>query len=796
MKKFLTFIFAFVFCIAGGAMLLSSFPIQSEQAVAEDIDYNEIEIASTQDFVSTFNSSSTYNNSNIKLILTADLDFSETDLSSLYQVHRTFTGFFEGNGYTISNINLSSGFYYYGLIPYASGATIQNLRIAGEVTFTLSETNTNPLYMGVIVGYGENVTIKNCELYNAEVVITDGEEPASDETAEPQEEYIYHSIDLSAYSNITFGGIIGQATSFTLSGLTNTRTTIENCVNYYDINIIVNRNSRVAVGGIVGYLTNGSMVLNCLNFGDISLTNTLQETADTTASQYLGGLVGEIDGTTTQITNTANGGEISFTNDTSTIDAYRGAIVGYLNCPHISTYYNVSFSYWTQGEVAYYGTGYGVVADNLSQVSVINRSFLSNSDNFDTRELGFDFNQTWTMLNSEILLQNFQDYTYTFSANLDVGQIISSASFRSGSGAASNTTLTAKYGDDITISITFADTYVGYYRLSNVMLNGVTLDSSYFTIAPATNTSGSISGYNISLTSSDATDGTYSFTLSVIPYNCVVEISEEAQAGNQGGIRVVGASASTSSMNLIFSDTNRSMSIQAVGNGIYSFSYWELYYRDDNGDFTTPATLSEGFSQSPILNIEFGSIPFDREFRLVAYFTDEEAVLISFDGFDSTYVKSISLSGTLYEGEPIAVAPTSSSVILEVTTNAGYQLNVNSFVEYITMLYGENSTDTLIITEPTVNENNETTYQFRLNMRYMQESITDNALLLSLIVEEGGAGGEDSLLWVYIVVPIVAVIIIGLIIFFIVRSKRGGGKGKAKAAKVVKKEENYKDYYV
>ena len=171
-------------------------------------------------------------------------------------------------------------------------------------------------------------------------------------------------------------------------------------------------------------------------------------------------------------------------------------------------------------------------------------------------------------------------------------------------------------------------------------------------------------------------------------------------------------------------------------------------------------------------------------------------MLINFDGFNGTYVNSISINGTVYAGEPIPVSPTSSSVIFEITTNAGYQLNVDSFVEYIATLYGENSTDTLIISEPVVNENNETTYQFRLNMRYMQDSITDNALLLSLIVEEGGAGGEDSLLWVYIVVPIVAVIIIGLVVFFIIRSRRGGGKGKVKAAKETKKEESYKDYYI
>ena len=794
MKKILLFIFAFIFCISGGAMLSSSLVTQAEDTTV-DIDYNEIEIASTQDFISTFNSSTTYNNSNIKIVLTSDLDFSDADLSSLYQTRRTFTGFFEGNGYTISNITLSSDMYYYGLIPYASGATIQNLRIAGEVNFILSETNTYPLFMGIIVGYGENVTIKNCELYNTEVVISDDE--TDDEGSSTQaESYIYHSVNLQAYSNITFGGIIGQATSFTISGLANTRSLIENCVNYYDFNVIINKNSRIAIGGIVGSLTNGSMVLNCLNFGNITLTNTLQEQADNVSPQYLGGISGEIDGIATQITNTANGGEINFANNTSTIDAHRGAIVGYLNCPQVSTYYNVSFSYWTQSGLSYYGTGYSVVADNLSQVEVINRNFLLNSANFDTRELGFDFDQTWTMLNSEILLQNFQDYTYTFNANLDVGQIISSATFSDNSGASSNTTLTAKYGNEITINITYQDIYIGYYRLSNVMLNGITLNDSYFTASPTTNTSGSISGYNITLFSSDATDGTYSFTLSAIPYNCVAEISEEALEGSQGRVRVVGADNQDgeSSIDLPFSDTNRNISIQAVGSGIYTFSFWELYYRDDNGDFTIQATMSETLSQSQILNIEFGMLPFDREFRLVAYFTDEEAIGISFDGFDNTFIKSISVSGILYQGEPIDVSPTSSSVMIELTTNAGYQLNVDSFVEYIAALYGDFSTDTLITTEPTV-ANDETTYQFRLNMRYLQDSITDNSLIISLIVEEGGSGGEDSLLWVYIVVPIVAVIIIGVVVFFIVRNRRGGG-GKIKTAKETKKEDNYKDYYI
>ncbi len=790
MKKIIL-ILAFVFCVFGGNLLSSSLISKAEEIKIDDVSYNEIYINSTQDFVSTFSLSSTYNNSNIKIILNNDLDFSNTDLSTLYQTKRTFTGFFDGNGYTISNITLSSDMYYYGLIPYASGAIIQNLRVAGEVTININETNTNPLYVGVIVGYGENVQISNCELYNAELIITD-------ETVENistlTDNYKYNQIILPTYSNITFGGIIGQATSFTSSGFTNQKSIIKDCVNYYDINITINKNSRIAVGGIVGSLTNGSMILDCLNFGDINITNSVLTNVDNKFSQYFGGICGEIDGTTTQITNTCYGGNILFLNDTSTIDCYRGTIIGYLNCPQASTNYNVNFSYWTQGALNFYGAGYSLTSEKLQLTAVINRSFLTNSDNFDTRELGFNFLDCWTMVNSEILLQNFQNYNYSFNTNLDVSNIIESATF-SIDGSSSNQTITTKFGNEITITIDFADTYNGYYKLESILINtNNPLDTEYYQVNEILDSNEKISGYKIILKANDATDGTYSFTLSTIPYSCQVTISDDAIANNQGGIRVVGASSSTSSMNINFSDTNRSMDIQAVNNGIYTFSYWEIYYRDNNGDFTKEGTLSDSISQSSTLNIVFGTSPFNQEFKLVAYFTDENAVLVSFDGINSDNIKTISLGGNLYTGQAIAVSPTSTSIILEITTNSGYELNVNSFVEYIERLYGDNSTDTLIVSEPAVNEDNETTYQFRLNMRYMQDNISSNQLALSLIVDKDGSGGGGSLLWLYILIPVVVGVGVGLALFFIIRNKKGGKGGRK--AKTNKKDDNYLDYYV
>ena len=768
MKKIYVFLFAFLMCLSGGMISTSYF------SNAEDISYREIVVSDAQTFVSTLNSASTYNDPTVKIILNDDLDFTDINLSSLYQERRTFQGVLDGNGYTISNITLSSNMYYYGIFPYANGATIENLRLSGEINFELTSSGT-PIYAGVLVGYGINVTIRNCELYNTTITTTGD-----------SEETVNHSTDLELQSNITFGGLAGRLTSITSGQSQNSR--IENCVNYYDYNIDVNRDSLVTFGGIVGSIGGGSSIVNCLYFGDINVTNNISNASN---SQYFGGVAGEIEGEGSRITNTANGGNIIFANDNAT--GHRGAIVGYLNCPQVASNYNVNFSYWTQGAINFYGNGYNLVSDKLSQVSVINMNFLTNSDYFDTRELGFNFSETWSMINSEIVLQNFQEFYYEFSSTLDYGEgrILESVVFSCD--GTSSQTLTTKYGKEITIELSFGDNYNGYYRLSSVAINtNTTLSTDYYQLEEVTNVSGRITGYNIRITASDATDGAYSFNLVTIPYSCMVTVSQDAIDNGQGGVRVVGASSSTTSMNLFFSDTNRNINLQAVGSGIYTFAYWEIYYRDTNGDFTVQGTLSDDIRSNMVISQQFGSAPFDREFMLVAYFTDEEAILISIDGFTDDNISGITISGAQFEGEAIAVSPSSSSVIVEITTSRGYVLDVEAFTNSIARLYGNNPTDTLIVSEPLIDDEGRTTYQFRLNMRYMQDSLEGRELNLTLQLAEDGSANGNDLLWVYIVVPIVAVLIIGLIIFLIIRKRRGGRRPKAPK----EKKQNYRDYYI
>ena len=206
MKKFFGFVLSLMLVLTGG--LLISNPVNS---FAEGGDPINIEISSTDDFVSTFKASTTYNNENVIIKLTKDLDFSNVDLTAIYQTKNAFCGTFDGSGYSISNISLSSEFLYYGLIPYTKGATIKNLSIKGDVKFTFKEDNIQEIYAGILVGYGENTIIENCELNNVKVS-TDEEIPeettvqninaslSNEDDKEPRIEEEVTSIDLPVYS--------------------------------------------------------------------------------------------------------------------------------------------------------------------------------------------------------------------------------------------------------------------------------------------------------------------------------------------------------------------------------------------------------------------------------------------------------------------------------------------------------------------------------------------------------------------------------------------------------------------
>ena len=88
-----------------------------------------------------------------KYILMVDLDMTDEAWTPIgLDASSAFTGTFEGNYYTISNLTINSSNRYVGLFGYINGGTVQNL-ILENVNIKTTYTGSYTSNMGSIAGY-------------------------------------------------------------------------------------------------------------------------------------------------------------------------------------------------------------------------------------------------------------------------------------------------------------------------------------------------------------------------------------------------------------------------------------------------------------------------------------------------------------------------------------------------------------------------------------------------------------------------------------------------------------------
>ncbi len=232
---------------------------------------------------------------------------------------RLFTGTFDGNGHTISNVSIVSTDTngYVGFFVYASGATITNL--------TLADVNiTGVKYVGGIAGgIKEGTVIDSCSVSGKIFSTTTG--------AGGIVGYIYHTakpatvsncfvsadIGSTSYGANYLGGIVGQVAS---SGTSSETVVINNC--YYTGNIETSK-STASAGGILGAYTGASLTIsNCYATGTISATNA--------ASERVGGIVGYCSKVSLEISNCVAAQEyLNATSRTAPVMGYASKTVTY-----------------------------------------------------------------------------------------------------------------------------------------------------------------------------------------------------------------------------------------------------------------------------------------------------------------------------------------------------------------------------------------------------------------------------------------------------------------------------------
>ena len=208
-------------------------------------------------------------NTGAKAVLVKDINLESREWSPIMN----FSGTFDGDNHTISNLNITNTSTYSGLFGKTSG-TIKNFTLKGDITLSSDGDK-----IGGVVGSANGATVSGVTSY-VNISNTDGE--------------LHH-----------IGGVVGC--------IENNETIVDKCVYYGIINV---KDSHDCIGGIVGYTNAGARISNCANHGTVSASK---------EGAYVGGILGYVNNTNPTVKDCYNYGTVS-NGDTTT---YCGAIIGW-----------------------------------------------------------------------------------------------------------------------------------------------------------------------------------------------------------------------------------------------------------------------------------------------------------------------------------------------------------------------------------------------------------------------------------------------------------------------------------
>lgn len=234
-----------------------------------------------------------------------------------------FRGVFEGNGHTISGLDINSNGGYTGLFGFLSGE-VRNLTVKGKVVSSGSQC-------GAIAGMvSESGIITNCESY----VDVSGQSKTGGITGYNDKGIVQDCIN---YGNISgtmkIGGVVGENWG-----------TVTRCGNRGDVTSTVRGATTYGTGGVAGRSVSPYATLDkCFNTGNIK-----------SGTEGTGGVVGYINATGTKVTNCYNVGHIKVDNQNPLVvkmPGYSGGVVGIAgikgviirNCYSVGTVYNNDF---------------------------------------------------------------------------------------------------------------------------------------------------------------------------------------------------------------------------------------------------------------------------------------------------------------------------------------------------------------------------------------------------------------------------------------------------------------------
>ncbi len=783
MKKIFAFLLTCSFAILALTPLAFMGGGVSQTANAEN---EVIEISSATQLQEVANNVNEGNNdyAGATISLSWDIELTQS-WTPIGTVGRPFRGTFDGNGYTISNITIDGEFTYQGLFGYTNGATIKNLNIAGS--YYSAFATLDEVYAGVLVGNAVNTQIQDCEI-NA--------------SAE----------NLTVTNKVTFGAVAGRTDGGSVT----------NVLNYMPIDLQFNLLNiyTVKVGGAIGVVDNTSLT-KVANFGAITTGE-----KNNSSSVYVGGLVGEIQGSLSKLKDCVSGSSIDVSNVNAENYLAASVVANIASAPDAGNISSVAF-YETDYDMFANQGGYTFINQGTNDyVMRVTRGVLSAQDFYASPSYAFeisgttynfmwnedtanwDFENTFVMVSNgstnELRLQIFQNFDISLAAALDSGNLLQ----MSGEGEM----LDVPYGDDAILQFTFRDqSQSRYQQIAEIYCNGEELYYSQFVenqdgamvspdgmVSLTINQSEGATNFVLTVTATSTTEGVYSFGLQPITYNMYVV------AGENGGVRYTGVSGISQIFSRQITSASSTVNVEAVPNSMYTFGSWSLYYLStyvedgslaenqinvDGQTWTLASwTNAEQSRQNP-LAVEFSTGDFNQSLLLMANFISDP-VTLSFT-FDANYVNRI-------EVDDQVVSQSAGSVMLDKNQTISIRIYANSTAAVDTAAFERALRNMFVIEDASINistyadtnDANLTVYEFSFSTGSINYANT-SSFALTVNASLADNGGEDNTVWIIVGVVggVVVLAAIGLTIWLVLRGRGGGGSTK----KV--KDDDYKKYY-
>ena len=339
--------------------------------------------------------------------LTANIDLNGEDFTPLGNAESgTFSGIFDGNGFTISNLNVFSG-KFAGLFGCNEG-TIKNVKLSGIYVY-------GTRYIGGVVGQNTTLgSVFNCSVSSGDIEADDGiNEIYAGGIIGYNEGFVEGTFSNNANlkinnesSSAVAGGIIGKNNSVYSVNITDSTNTG---------NISASGSKNTYCGGLVGINTSAVEITNSTNTGNVSYSYT-------TSYSYSGGFVGYNDNGAITITNSTNTGNVSssYTDPYSYFGGFVGYNSGYLTITDCTNSGNVLSSY------DYYSYSGGFVGYNSGDLTI------TNSTNTGNVSYSYSYSQRSCSYSGGFVGYNSGDLTITDCTNS--GNVLSSYAYPSFSG--------------------------------------------------------------------------------------------------------------------------------------------------------------------------------------------------------------------------------------------------------------------------------------------------------------------------------------------------------------------------